>query len=100
MSSVGSALITGIAIPLAATMLKRHYAQHPKEWEQVFATLLLSAASIAAAVWLNNTTDNASNGPFLVDLIVSIVGGFLFLGGFFGIFISALMAKDIYSKPE
>jgi hypothetical protein len=99
-NGIGHALLTGIAIPLAAAVLKRHYAEHPKEWEQVFATLLLSAAAIAAAVWLNNTTDGASNGPLLVDFVVTIVGGYLFLGGFFGIFIAWLLAKDIYSKTE
>lgn len=36
-NGIGHALLTGIAIPLAAAVLKRHYAEHPKEWEQVFA---------------------------------------------------------------
>jgi hypothetical protein len=100
MSNLGTAALTGIVFPVVAAVLKRHYAEHPKQWEQVFVLLLLSAAAIAAALWLNDITDNASSGPFLVDLIVTLVGGYLILGGVVGIFFAGLMAKDIYSKTE
>lgn len=92
------ALLSGIVIPIAAAVLKRNYALRPREWELVFAIVLLSALALAAAAWIESTVNLYETSA--ESWIAWLIQGALFFSGAIGIVFGVLEAWTLFNVPE
>lgn len=97
MHEVAIALITALVIPVAKTVLTRHYEKQPEAWEAVFANLAGTAIALGAAAWLFSILPPAGSWG---ALIVGVAGCWLVIFGLIGVMLTWEAYKDIREKEH
>lgn len=75
-------LLSGLVIPAAGWVLKRHYDQQPDSWEKVFGWILLCGLAIAASVFVLSFNDAAHRVSWALGALDGFVAAYLFLAAF------------------
>ena len=86
-------VLSGVVFPTLMLVVKRHYAQRPKEWESFFLIFGLTVATAVTGIWLLAASQGMESGGFARG-VVALVAVFIVYGAIAGCMFSWKAFKD------